>query len=114
MTSCADQWADCAPIEGNAQARTRKYSITGQITADCHKQSQFPAHNSIVILQTTPERYQDQQKRNMGNNSSVILQSTEALYRVCRKCDMPSGAYGHMTPGAYVYMRVCAYNNMMI
>ena len=63
MTSCADQWSDSAPIGGDVQARARKYSIAGQITADCHKQSQFPAHNAIVILQTTTAQNDKQQQR---------------------------------------------------
>lgn len=37
MTSCADQWAGSAPIEGNAHAHARKYSTAGLILPDCHK-----------------------------------------------------------------------------
>ena len=88
MTSCADQCADARLHRKNADARARKYSITGTILQDCHKLKQSTAHNGIVMMQMQQARYGPQRQRDDIESASVISQSTTALYHICRKRDM--------------------------
>ena len=112
MTSCADQWAGSPPIEGNAQARARKYCIAGPIPQDCHKLKQSAAHNGIVMMQMPQTCYGPQRQRYDIERASV--KCSYAPWRIMQQRDdaaMRLCAYGHksiMGPCAYVAMRMRA------
>ena len=75
MITLADQWSDPAPIEGSARARARKYSTTGQITADCHtlKYIELLAQILAAILSATGANVKPQQ---LPQNLHAIASTT--------------------------------------
>ena len=91
MTSCADQWAGSAPIERNAQAHARKYSITGPIvklrapitTALCGNQRQRSiGHNGTVMMRMSQVHYQDQRQHGGAYVVIVMMMITAAWWRI--------------------------------
>lgn len=91
MTSCADQWAGSAPIEGNAHARARKYSTTGPsvklgapiTTALCGNQRQRSiGHNGTVMMRMSQVHYQDQQQHGGAYVAIVMMMITAAWWRI--------------------------------
>lgn len=109
MITLADQWSDPAPIEGDAQARARKYSIAGPsvkpktpiTTALCGNQRQRGiGHNDTVIMQTSQVHYKNQRQHGGAYVVIVMIMITATLWRIQRQHDQSNWRQFSLTTGA--------------
>ena len=110
------------------------------ISASCATFRNIPAHNAIVIMQTTQTTFHKQRKRDTANNTSVMMVSRSAYnaivmprfygqafvtfrnissaylsyrLRLYSASVLPCG-YAHTTISAYAHMRAKAYNGSVM
>lgn len=94
MTSCANQWATSASIEGSAHAHARKYNITGPLVkpgapitaALCGNQRQRSiGHNGTVMMRMSQVHYQDQRQHGGAYVVIVMMMITAAWWCIQRQ-----------------------------